>query len=447
MTRYARAASFLLATAAAVAADGNNNNDGRNSDAWSYLTVTLPAPLSDASIVLLPEIIPEGGGGGAATTKEKKRIIITGGCDSPDGNVYKDLWGGIFECASLSDKAYAFDPIHPHSQFQAWNGEFETLADMPRKRFRHASAVVDNKVCVFGGRNETDALIAEVDCYDPASDAWSTPSTLPEQYRSSDFTAFAKGTDVYLVGGYDSEYTALNQVTVADMADFDDVTYEAGSELGTRRGDIDVAVLDDGDVYVSGGFTHENGYEAPLNSVEKYDATTMKWSEVDSLNEERGDKQLVALNGKVYAIGGEDKVDVAGVPESELGELGARSIVLDSVEVLDPTEDVHGGMAEWRSLGGMPGQLFRFAASEWEVEGEEEGYVFAFGGQVAYESECECFRTTDKVMVFDVGRAEEELESVGAFAGGDGSAGMALGGSGIVGSLSFAVAGLLWFVL
>mmetsp|Transcript_25827 Transcript_25827/g.53932 ORF Transcript_25827/g.53932 Transcript_25827/m.53932 type:complete len:436 (-) Transcript_25827:133-1440(-) len=435
MTRFTLATSFLLATTTTASA--------QNSDAWSYLTVTLPTPLSDMSVVTLPE------SGGDDADAAKKRIIITGGCDSPDGNVYKDVGGGYFECASLSDKAYAFDPIHPHSQFQAWNGEFKTLNDMPRKRFRHASAVINGNVCVFGGRNETDALIAEVDCYDPTSDEWSTPSSLPEQYQSSDFTAFTKGTDVYLVGGYDPMYTALNQVTIADMADFDNVSYKAGSKLGTRRGDIDVAVLENGDVYVSGGFTHENEYKEPLNSVEKYDATMKKWSNVNSLNEERGDKQLVALNGKVYAIGGEDKVDVSGIPENELGDLGARSIVLDSVEVLDPTEDVHGGMAEWRSLAGMPGQLFRFAASEWEVEGdgeEEKGYIFAFGGQVAYESECECFRTTDKVMVFDVGRAEEELESLD-LGSGSGAAGMALIGSGIVGSLSFAVVGLFWFML
>ncbi|EJK61507.1 hypothetical protein THAOC_17990, partial [Thalassiosira oceanica] len=138
---------------------------------------------------------------------------------------------------------------------------------------------------------------------------------------------------------------------------------------------------------------------------------------VDSLNDERGDKQLVSLNGKVYAIGGEAKVDITGVAPEEVPDLGAISTVLDSVEVLDPEVDVHGGLAEWRSLGGMPTALFRFGAAEWEgeVTGEERGegesaddggYIFVFGGQVAYDADCECFRTTDQVMVFDVKKAE-----------------------------------------
>ena len=229
-------------------------------------------------------------------------------------------------------QVYAFDPIR-HSTFQAWNGEFEELAEMPRARARHASAVVDGRVCVYGGRNLTDALIAEVDCYDPAADAWSTPTALPAERQASDWTAFtAEDGRVHLVGGYDQGYAALDRVTVVDMSDMDAVAYSDGPGLRTKRGDIDSAVVD-GVVYVSGGFTHENDFAHPLNSVERLDPAAGEWSTVDALNDERGDKQLVALDGRVYALGGEQKVDVSGVPAAELPELGARSELLDSVEV------------------------------------------------------------------------------------------------------------------
>ncbi|KAL7535433.1 hypothetical protein ACHAXR_006484, partial [Thalassiosira sp. AJA248-18] len=373
-----------------------------------------------------------------------KRIIITGGCDSDKGNEFKE-WGEEewFECSSLSAKAYAFDPIR-NNKFQAWTGEFEALADMPRARARHASAIVDGHVCVFGGRNVTDHIIAEVDCYDPDTNEWSTPTSLPVEYQSSDFTAFADDKKVHLIGGYNQGYEALDIVTVVDMADMSDISYTDGPKLGSARGDIDIAVLN-GDSYVSGGFTHENNYEAPKNSVEKFNVATQTWSDVDSLNEERGDKQLVAINGKVYAIGGETKVDVSGMLTEELPELGARSEVLDSVEVLDPSEDVHAGLAQWKSLAGMPGKLFRFAASEWEVEGEEEGYIFVFGGQVGYDSDCKCFRTTDKVLVFDIAHALEEDEDVSSK-----SAGVVVGAGGAIARmvLSFGFASsMLWLTL
>merc|ERR1711862_255794 len=196
-------------------------------------------------------------------------------------------------------------------------------------------------------------------------------------------------------------------VTVVDMADPTSVTFSDGQKLQSTRGDIDVAALPDGTVYVSGGFTHENDYVKPHNTVERYDPKSGTWSPINSLNDERGDKQLVALNGKVYAIGGEAKVDITGVPEDEVPDLGSLSTVLDSVEVLDPSEDVHAGMAEWRSLGGMPQSLFRFGASEWEgdTRADDEGFVFVFGGQVGYDADSECFRTTDRVMVFDAKKA------------------------------------------
>lgn len=409
--------------------------------AWTYLLDALPAPLSDMGISIVD--FPDNDGGEGATAK--KRIVITGGCDNADGNEFREYgWGGGFECPSLSDKVYAFDPKR-NNQFQAWSGTFEELAEMPRTRNRHASVVVRDRLCVFGGRNETDHLIAEVDCYNPATNEWAASATLlPPERQTSDLAIFAPDENtVYLVGGYNQTYYAFDQVTVVNMLDIIP-SYSDGPSLISGRGDIDVAVVD-GDAYVSGGFTHEDSYASPHNTVEKYSMSTGMWTDVSSLNDERGDKQLVALGGKVYAIGGESKVDTAGMDQTELPELGARSEVLDSVEVLDPADDVHGGLAEWRQLGGMPGQLFRFAAAEWEGEEDEEGFIFVFGGQVGYDADCKCFRTTDKVLVFDVAHAEEAHDDVEAKSSG-GSKGMIVGGP-ATRAISLAVAFLLWFAL
>lgn len=437
MARYSLATSLILLAGSAITS-AHADGDGKHSDAWEFLPVTVPTALSDMGA----SIITTAAAGDSSSTK---RIILTGGCDSELGNEYKE-WGDDqwFDCLSLSSKAYAFDPFR-NNQFQAWNGEFKILSDMPRKRARHASAVVDGNVCVFGGRNETDGLIAEIDCYDPDTDTWSTPASLPAKDQTSDGTGFAEEDGkVYLIGGFDPGYTALDQVTIVDMSNMADptsITFADGPKLSSARGDIDVARVN-GDVYVSGGFTHENEWSTPKNTVEKYNIATATWSMVDSLNTERGDKQLVALNGKVYALGGERKMDVRDIPKEERPKLGVRSEILDTVEVLNPGEDVHGGLAEWRNLAGMPGQLFRFAAVEWESEDDDEdGFIFVFGGQVGYDSECKCFRTTDKVMVFDVSHAEEEMGVETKSFESSGADRMA------VGTVSMIFAGLLWFAL
>lgn len=119
-------------------------------ESWSYIdTADLPSSLSDAD-----ESILQFG--------DTKRIVLTGGCDSPLGNEYKESpeWGGYFECSSIVGKTYAFDP---KKEGDIWGGTFEVLADMPRARARHASVVVGDKMCLFGGRDASDGIVAEID--------------------------------------------------------------------------------------------------------------------------------------------------------------------------------------------------------------------------------------------------------------------------------------------
>ena len=323
---------------------------------------------------------------------------------------------------------------------------------MPRPRYRHGSATINDDgstLCVIGGRGDAnDEMIAEIDCYNSHTQSWYTPSSLPNDYLVSDLAAFAyappgSGDDndddddddeegmMVIVGGYAGPYMATENVTLIkytisneNNGDITDVTYTNGPRLIGKRGDVDVAIVSDY-VYVSGGFTHEDEFAMPKNTVERIalidllsssssdnsettTTTVTTWSNVDSLNQERGDKQLVGLNGRVYAMGGETKIDGSGMDTAP--EVWGRSEVLDAVEVFDPNADVHGGLAEWRVLSDMPAQIFRFAAIDWQPNEDETGVIFVFGGQVGYDADdCKCFRTTDKVMVLDVELAELEL--------------------------------------
>ena len=174
---------------------------------------------------------------------------------------------------------------------------------------------------------------------------WTTPVSLPDGRLTSDLAGFTHPNipaGRYLVVGFDKSYFARDSVTVVTWSGGGtDVAYVDGPALNGKRGDIDIAVVDRY-AYVSGGYTHENNYAMPKNLVKRLRLTLTNartggtgkgWKAIDSLNQERGDKQLAGLNGRVYSIGGEMQVDIAGVPESELPGLGTRSKVLDTVEV------------------------------------------------------------------------------------------------------------------
>ena len=228
---------------------------------------------------------------------------------------------------------------------------------MPRPQYRHASVAFGHLLCVIGGRDGLGALIAEIDCYCPSMNKWTTPVSLPDGRLTSDLAGFTHPNipaGRYLVVGFDKSYFARDSVTVVTWSGGGtDVAYVDGPALNGKRGDIDIAVVDRY-AYVSGGYTHENNYAMPKNLVKRLRLTLTNartggtgkgWKAIDSLNQERGDKQLAGLNGRVYAIGGETQVDVVGVPESKLPGLGTRSKVLDTVDVYDPHEDRDAGTA------------------------------------------------------------------------------------------------------
>lgn len=416
---------LLAATGAFLALDAASS--AQTPGKWHYLSTPLPTELSDMSVNVLN--LSDG----------KPHAVLAGGCNSKLGNEFHEMNFGnethkdileAFDCFSLSKKVYAFRPScgggHEHMADQAhdheeegeagWDGSFEEMADMPRERARHAGVVAaDGKLFVIGGRDVNMMLIAEIDMYDPITKEWSVAGTLPETHRRSDIAAFTVANNfIHVVGGFDAEYSAQKtSVLITVDANTGSVLSVAdGSTLVEERGDVDAAMSADGThFYVSGGFHHSNDFCLPRDSVEVFDVSTNVWSKIDNLDEERGDKQLVSINNKLFAIGGETKVDVCGKDKVDLPHLGDRSTIVKTVEVYDIAEG-----SGWKSAADLPSPIFRFGATEWD-----ENAIFVFGGQGSYDGDCDCFRTTDKVLVYSDGpnfcvkddTVEEEPESAG----------------------------------
>ena len=94
---------------------------------------------------------------------EEGFIIITGGCDSVKGNERipdgLGLGEDLFACTGTSNATIKFDPFA---------NTFTTLQPMPHARQRHAAAVVQGELYVFGGRDSLDNLVPAIDvsiCY------------------------------------------------------------------------------------------------------------------------------------------------------------------------------------------------------------------------------------------------------------------------------------------
>jgi len=86
---------------------------------------------------------------------ENGYIIITGGCDDPLGNQRDPAVSmNLFFCTSVTSSTFKFDP------FQSTITE---MAQAPHARYRHAAAVANGKLFVFGGRDVNDTLVHAID--------------------------------------------------------------------------------------------------------------------------------------------------------------------------------------------------------------------------------------------------------------------------------------------
>jgi len=320
-------------------------------------------------------------------------VYLAGGCDSPKGNEF-DEGLGMFICTSLSKSFYAFNPK---------TNEIEEMKEMPRNRYRHGAAAVNNQIWLIGGRDGMDEHVNSIDVYDIETNTWSTPGYLPPDYDTSDNACVSDGNFVYTMGGYiGANYDTKDTVFRIDTTNYQVidglVQVEEVESMLEPRGDIQAVATtnDDGEaiVYVTGGFTDQNNWCKALTTVEvfNFEKASDGWSQAPSLEEGRADKGLAALNGQVFALGGESMIDkICDITETEKDSIALweQTVAVDDVEVLDGDK--------WTVLASLEDHRFRFAA----VGFDETDTIYTFGGQLAYSEDCKCYRASDEIILFD----------------------------------------------
>jgi hypothetical protein len=216
---------------------------------------------------------------------------------------------------------------------------------------------------------------------------------------TSDNAAFADGNSVYVVGGWTSDYAALNNVWRIQSDSVDTLTIEAATPLQEARGDVKAVVnAQKGVAFIAGGFTDVNSYCPPLATVEEYNIEADAWTFLDELQSPRGDKALVELEGHLVAVGGETQVDANCVIDNP--DPGEGTVVIDDVERLND-------QGIWEVVASIPDSRFRFDAVS---IGDK---IYTFGGQSAFDKECSCYPTADEILTFTDVKADSGAATMG----------------------------------
>ena len=184
------------------------------------------------------------------------------------------------------------------------------MAPMPSARAGFATAAANGKVYAMGGAVLTDCTtVLTVEAYDPVGDVWITglaPMLPPLRSRPAGGTL---DSIIYVVGGAAME-SVCNDAALGTVQAYNPATdsWSDKQSLLTPRLQVGLGVDSVNHLlYAVGGATAAPYYVA-LDTVEVYDPATDSWTPKQHLNTPRGFPAVAAVNGKIYAIGGQKEI-------------------------------------------------------------------------------------------------------------------------------------------
>ncbi|MDG1325750.1 MAG: SUMF1/EgtB/PvdO family nonheme iron enzyme, partial [Opitutales bacterium] len=172
--------------------------------------------------------------------------------------------------------------------------------------------------------------------------------------------------------------------------------WEEMAPVSVARNIHDGSAVLNGKIYVAGGWTN-----TPRSEVERYDPSTNQWESLQSLSTPRNGPSLVALNGKLFCIGGSttSSVDLATVEVYDPSSNQWSSGVSLPIPLTHLSAVVVGGkilVAGGQNSGGSSNQVFEFDpfSNQWTQKSSmlsarnglrmvvEAGKVYALGGNI-----------------------------------------------------------------
>jgi DNA-binding CsgD family transcriptional regulator len=207
---------------------------------------------------------------------------------------------GRLAAAAVGGRIYAIGGEMPGGGFTGAVEAYEPVqrtwtlkATKPVPVANVSGAVLADKIYVPGGSISEMGVTAVVEVYDPAADQWTQVAPLPEARAA--YALAVHGEKVYLFGGFDG------QQDVATVFVYDPATdeWQPGPSMPSARAFAGAAALDD-EIYVVGGYANE----VELDRCEVYLPATGEWQTCAPLLEGRGGLSLIAVGGKLQAIGG-----------------------------------------------------------------------------------------------------------------------------------------------
>jgi N-acetylneuraminic acid mutarotase len=187
-------------------------------------------------------------------------------------------------------------------------GVWSLAGAMPEPRQEAGIGALGNMIYIIGGYGADTLPSTLVQVYDPAANKWKQTAPIPEAMHHHG-VASADG-KIYVVGGFTGSFA--KRVPVNSVWQYDPASdrWEKRAPLPTPRGALAVAAVD-GRIYAMGGERFRTPGEStpyePVADVAGYDLKTNAWEVLPPLRYRRDHLVAGAIGGRVYAVGGRDR--------------------------------------------------------------------------------------------------------------------------------------------
>lgn len=256
--------------------------------------------------ILLFVVVSSSFAGGWAEVTELPISRLGSVATAVNGKIY--IIGGLDSAKNLGGRAPALSKVNIYdTQTNTWH----VAANMPTPRIAPKTAVFSNEIYVFAGYDRKGARGARrekktVEVYDPRTDTWVKKRDMPT-LRKGFATAVVDG-KIYIIGGR-VENKRLDEDIITGLVEvYNPLTnkWEKRADMPTKRTGIDAVVVD-GKIYVIGG---QNVLRLPglaerfVTHIEEYNPKTNKWRKLPDMPMFKFWFSTIAVDNEIYTIGG-----------------------------------------------------------------------------------------------------------------------------------------------
>ncbi|HEX4143670.1 MAG TPA: kelch repeat-containing protein [Pirellulales bacterium] len=219
------------------------------------------------------------------------------------------------------------------------NLQWKAATPTPFPRVESPTVVVDGKLFLFGGFTDDLGASRQLDVYDPATDTWTRRKDMPTGVTH--LNPAIDGNNIWLAGGFKGRHPGpvTDEVWKYDVAED---SWTPGPRLPEPRAG--------GGLAIAGHKLHYFGGYKSDRDTDSADHWTLAleggaaWQHEADLPEARGHVAAAALDGKVYALGGDHGHDVTQIDKP-------------ACHVYDPA------VGGWRAIASLPDGRSHFESS------------------------------------------------------------------------------------